>query len=137
LTGNVSFSEIIRNLNIPNLTFIFAGTLPPGPTELLESEAFKDLLQEARKEFNHVIIDTPPVIDFADGRVFSNVVDGVIGVLKQDVTSGKAGLLAIQLLLQVNPRIIGGVLNMSKNYRMGRYYYNYGKQSKYLSYYYR
>jgi Mrp family chromosome partitioning ATPase len=68
--------------------------------------------------------------------VFSNVVDGVIIVLKQDVTSDKAGLLAIQLPLQGNARIIGDVLNMSKSDRLGRYYYNYGKQSKYLSYYY-
>ena len=78
----------------------------------------------------------PPVIDIADGRVFQNVVDEVILVLNQDVTSGKAGLLAIQLFLRGNARIIGGVLNMFKSDRTGRNYYDHGKQSKYLSYYY-
>ena len=134
LAGNASAADIIRATDIPNLYFIPAGTIPPSPTELLNSKAFEDFLQDLHKEFDHLVIDTPPIIGFADGRVLSRHVDGVLLVVRHNYTSRESVLLAKQFLSQVNARIIGTVLNMSFTNRSGYgYYYGYG--SDYNKYY--
>jgi hypothetical protein len=58
LTGNGSWEDIIKSTQVPNLWFAPAGPVPPSPTELLNSEAFKELLQRLSRDFQHVIIDT-------------------------------------------------------------------------------
>jgi Mrp family chromosome partitioning ATPase len=96
----------------------------------LTSKAFEDLVLHLRGEFQHLIIDTPPIIGFADGRALSTLADGVLLVFKHHTTSREAGRLAMQLLQQVNARILGGVLNMSRKDRLG-----YGGYYGYYKYY--
>ncbi len=138
LTGSASFEEIVRPTEIPNLDFIPAGAIPPSPTELLSSKVFVKLLAELRQKYQHVIIDTPPTIGFADARSLSTSCDGVLLVLRQDSTSRQAGIIAKQLLMQVNARMLGGVLNMAKINTLGYgSYYGYTRyfasdQSKFI-----
>ena len=70
LTGNADLESIIRPTDVPNLFFIPAGPTPPSPHELLNSTAFQSLLDRLRQDFQHIIIDSPPVIGFADGRIY-------------------------------------------------------------------
>lgn len=136
LTGSASLNEILRSTEIPHLFFIPGGTLPPSPVELVSSKPFEELLLHLRTEFQHVIVDTPPLIEFADARCIANLVDGSLIVVRNHFTSRKAGSLARQLLTQVNAPVIGGVLNMATSNRLGYggYYYGY---SKYYSKYYK
>lgn len=134
LAGDASASDIIRVTDVPNLSFIPAGTIPPRPTELLNSKAFEDLLQDLHKDFQHIVIDTPPIIGFADGRVLSTHVEGVLLVFRHNYTTRESVLMAKQFLSQVNARIIGVVLNMSFTNRSGYGYY-YGYSSYYSKYY--
>ncbi|MFZ0282425.1 MAG: polysaccharide biosynthesis tyrosine autokinase, partial [Bacteroidales bacterium] len=134
LAGDASASDIIRPTEIPNLFFIPAGTIPPRPAELLNSKAFEDLLQDLRGKFQHLVIDTPPIIGFADGRVLSSHVEGVLLVVRHNYTTRESIVLAKQFLNQVNARIIGVVLNMSFTNRSGYGYY-YGYSSHYSKYY--
>jgi capsular exopolysaccharide synthesis family protein len=109
LTGSATLEEIMRATTINNLTIIPAGTQPPNPGNLLNSETFKELLTELRQQFRHIIIDTPPVLGFADARFVSSLVDGVLLVAKYQSTPKSAGRLAQQLLSQA--RLLGAVLN--------------------------
>ena len=80
------------------------------------------------------MLDTPPVLGFADGQALSPLVDGVLLVVKQFSTTRQAALLAKQLLQQVNARIIGSILNMAITSRSGYGTY-YGYHKNYSQYY--
>jgi succinoglycan biosynthesis transport protein ExoP len=130
LTGNASLENILRASSIPNLTIISAGARPPMPGNLLNSQSFKDLLLHLRQQFRHIVIDTPPVLAFADARLLSSLVDGVLLVTKYHSTSKSACRMAIQLMRSAP--VLGTVLNSVDRhvrcygqYPYNNYYYNY------------
>jgi polysaccharide biosynthesis transport protein len=133
LTGNATLEEILRPTPIPNLTIITAGPRTPSPLNLLNSEILRELISELRERFLHIIVDTPPVLGFADARCVSRLVDGVLLVTKHNVTHKTAGRLAHQLLDQAN--VLGAVLNCvgpyGKSYGGYYYYSHYKYYSKY------
>ncbi len=134
LTGSATLEEILRPTAIPNLAIITTGAKPPNPANLLNSETLKVLLAQLRQQFRHIILDTPPVLGFADARFVSPLVDGVLLVTRHNVTHKSAGRLAHQLLTQAP--VLGAVLNCVGHYghRYGGYYYHYNY--KYYSKYY-
>jgi capsular exopolysaccharide synthesis family protein len=111
LTGKTDLESIIISTEVDNLDLIPAGPIPPNPAELLNSQTYKNLLQDLRRNYDHVIIDTPPTLDFADARVVALQADGVLLVAKHQYTTREAGRLARQYLSQVNARMLGMVLN--------------------------
>jgi succinoglycan biosynthesis transport protein ExoP len=133
LTGSATLEEILRPTTIPNLTLIPAGTLPPDPANLLDSEIFKDLLSQLRQQFRHILIDTPPLVSFADARIVSALVDGVLLITKYHVTH-KGALRLSQLFLGQAP-VLGIVLNSVSKHggTYGGYYYDY-QYYKYYKY---
>jgi capsular exopolysaccharide synthesis family protein len=136
LTGSASLEEILRPTSVPNLSVMTSGTRPPSPGNLLNSKEFKDLLAELRLRFDHIIIDTPPILGFSDGLLISVLTDGVLLVTKHNSTHKSAGRLAHQLLSQVHAPLMGAVLNCvdSHGQAYGGYYYHY--HYKYYSKYY-
>lgn len=91
--------------------------------ELLASGRFGELIREARQRFDHVIIDTPPVLPAPDSRLLADCVDGYVIVVAADKTPRK--LLEETLALLGPAKILGLVFNR-ENYghlRYGRYYY--------------
>jgi capsular exopolysaccharide synthesis family protein len=134
LIGGTALEEILRPTSIPNLTIITAGARPPNPANLLNSETFKELLALLRERFQHIVVDTPPVLGFADARFVSALVDGVLLIVKHNITHKSAGRLAHQFLNQAP--ILGTVLNGVGHYghSYGGYYYHY--HYKYYSKYY-
>jgi polysaccharide biosynthesis transport protein len=133
LSGGATLEEIIRPTKIPNLFLMPAGSIPPNPIPLLASQTYRELLKDLSNEFNSIIIDTPPVIGFADARMMSPLVDGILVVFKHHTTSREAARLAVQLLSKANARVLGGVLNMVRRRKLGYggYYYGYYKYSQY------
>ena len=136
LSGNSKLWSVIRKTDIQNLYYIPAGSVPPNPAELIGSNLFRDMMQALAERFDHIIVDCPPVIGFADSIILSTVVDGVILV----VLSGKTSRMALQhakdALFQVNAKILGVVLNrvniLHSEYSdyYYRYYYYYGESGK-------
>ncbi|TRZ50663.1 polysaccharide biosynthesis tyrosine autokinase, partial [bacterium] len=136
LTGSATLEEILRPTSTPDLSVITCGTPPPSPGNLLNSKEFKDLLAELRQRFDHIIIDTPPILGFSDGLIVSVLTDGVLLVTKHNSTHKSAGRMAHQILSQVHAPLMGAVLNCVDAYGQayGGYYYQY--QYKYYSKYY-
>ncbi len=131
LTGNATLEEILRPSSIPNLSILTAGTRPPSPGILMNSQEFKDLLGQLRERFKHIIIDTPPILAFSEGLIISVLTDGVLLVTKHNCTHRNAGRLAHQRLTQIRAPLMGAVLNCVDS--LGQAYggYNYKYYSKY------
>jgi len=125
LAGYASRAEILHSTSNPNLFVITAGTISPQPIELLASQGFKDLLRSLKEEFEHLVIDAPPILGLADGRIISSTVDGVLLVAKHHSTRKEALRFTVQFLSQVHAPLLGGVLTMVLRDGVEGGYYNY------------
>lgn len=131
LAGNASPAQLLHATEVPDLFVVMAGTIPPSPTELLGSEKLKEYLQQLRQDFHHVILDSPPILGFADGLILSSLADGVLLVVKHQYTPREAGRLARDLLHKVQARVLGTVMNQLVTTKHGYgYYYYYQKYYK-------
>jgi capsular exopolysaccharide synthesis family protein len=122
LTANGGLASLLRNsatleekiiacANVPNLFVLPTGPVTlPEDTELLVSR-FKDLVEGWRARFDHVIIDTPPLLPVADGVRMAVEADSVVMVMRAGQTARDAFLRAQDLLLKVNAPLVGFVLN--------------------------
>ena len=100
--------------DLPNLKVVPPGCRPPGSTEILASPHMQELIEIWRAEYDHIIIDTPPVLPFADALLLSAVADGVLLVARSEVSQNKALLRARDVLVQTGANILGVVLNAVK-----------------------
>lgn len=116
--------EIIEETTIPNLDVIFAGKIPPNPTELLSGEVFENVINRLRHVYDYIIIDTPPMNAAMDAAIIGRVTDGVVLVVRNDFVK-KQDLKRVKLQLERNgARVIGSVLNRVKKDQVD--YKNYG-----------
>ncbi|WP_298034541.1 CpsD/CapB family tyrosine-protein kinase [uncultured Dysosmobacter sp.] len=140
LIGKAQFDEAVCETNVRGLHILFAGQFPPNPSELLGSKRFQSLVAQARKAYDVVIIDTPPVGSVIDAAVVSRTCDGVVLVLRDRTISYRLAQQIQTQLNQAGAKILGVVLNgvdLSSNRYYGHYYGkyygsyygNYGKKS--------
>lgn len=121
---------VIKKTKIEGLSIITSGSLPPNPSELLNSARMMEVVKLLSTHFDTLIMDTPPLLAVTDALVLAPRVDGVILVM--DPTKTKRGEIrhAIEQLQRVNANLLGVVLNNIK-IRRSQYYYNrsyyYGK----------
>ncbi len=110
LTGNARVSDVLINTDIKNLTVLPAEGIPTNPAELLGSQKMRDLLTELKAQFDHIILDTPPVIPYADPRILGPLVDGVVMVVRTGKTRREAVVRAEDTLKKVGAKVLGYVL---------------------------
>ena len=126
LVGEAQLDEIIYPTPVENLWVIPCGTPPPNPAELLNDDAFAQLLEKLAERFEKIIIDSPPVLAVTDATIAAANVDGVLLVLRSAKNARAAAVKAKQQLLTVGARIIGAVLNdAGSESREYSYYYYY------------
>jgi len=87
LIGEADYSDIVFNTNIDNLFFTPSGSVPPNPAELIESEKMKDFFNKVSKEYDYIIIDTPPVAIVTDTLLLAPYVDINLFVVRQRYSS--------------------------------------------------
>lgn len=110
----------------PNLSVLSSGPVPPNPAELIASDGMAVLCRELVKRFEHVIIDSPPVLAVTDATIMAGLVDGVVLVAESGRTH-RAGLMRTRAVLEnAGARILGVVLNKLDLRREGYYGYGYG-----------
>jgi len=129
---NDDLSVLIQEHQIPNLSILPCGPVPPNPAELLGSDQMRRLLTELSGRYDHVVIDSPPVVSFADPVILSTMVDGVILVVRGGFSSRGIVLRSRQILGEVGAKIYGVVLNDADMKSSDSYYYY---SSYYNSYY--
>jgi capsular exopolysaccharide synthesis family protein len=122
---------ILRVPGILNLWVLPAGPTTLYPSEILGSTHMKELLYDLRREFDHVIIDTPPVLTVTDAVMLSALVDATLLVARAGTTSKAALRRVREVLDQVDARIIGVVLNAMDLTQFGSEYYGGYRDSGY------
>src|SRR5579884_3777078 len=127
---------ITRSPLLPSLFVLPAGPPPTNPAELMASNEMKKLLAEVKDKFDHIVIDTPPALSVTDAVVLSPSMDAVILVIRSGQTTKQALRRARDLLMQVNARVTGVLLN-AVDLRSPEYYYYYEYRGRYGSRYYR
>ncbi|MDE3136087.1 MAG: polysaccharide biosynthesis tyrosine autokinase [Acidobacteriota bacterium] len=111
LTGDCRWDGLVQYAGIRNLACLVSGPLPPNPSELLSSERMKAFLREAAAEYEFVLIDSPPLLNLADGRILGTMVEGAILVAKGGATPRELVQRAQFCLSDVGARVLGVVLN--------------------------
>ncbi len=135
LTGSVKLEQAITHTAIlPNLHVLPAGTPPPNPAELLASSNMRDVLSELSKQYDHIVVDTPPSLSVTDAVVLSQRADAVVLVIRSGHTTKQALRRSRDILARVNAKVVGVLLN-AVDLSSPDYYYYYEYQGKYSRYY--
>ncbi|MFA5088631.1 MAG: CpsD/CapB family tyrosine-protein kinase [Candidatus Omnitrophota bacterium] len=124
LTGAAQPADALFNIDIDNLTFIAAGSSPENPAELLDSENMKGFISAMKMKFDHVVIDTPPIISVTDAGLIAGQADGVLMVIQAGRTQRGIIQRATELLNQAHSNILGHVLT-NIEYHLPEYIYRY------------
>jgi len=138
IVGKMSLDEVLLTPGLDNLHLIAAGSIPPNPAELVESKRLREFIEEAKTEYDLILLDSPPILSTADAAILSSKMDGVLLVYRVGAVS--RGLLkrSTAQLEQVNCRILGVILNGMKpevspdfhNFKYYKYYSSYGEEEK-------
>ena len=137
LAGLCDAEEAIRKDVRPHLDVMFSGEVPPNPLELLGNARMKKLIDDMSRQYDYILVDTPPVSIVSDACEVANVTDGVLFLVRQNATEKDAVIRGIRQLELSNSRLLGFVLNGiaeegSKSYKYRyRYRYRYKYRSKY------
>jgi tyrosine-protein kinase Etk/Wzc len=148
LSGSCEYEEIIKNTHIENLFYVPSGPVPPNPAELIEAGFMKNFMERAKKEFDFIIIDTPPVAIVTDALLLAPYVDLYLFIVRQRYTSRYTLTMIDQLSKKGELKNIAIVINdisltgyygygMRYGYTHGygySYGYNYYNRSYYRSY---
>jgi succinoglycan biosynthesis transport protein ExoP len=127
LTGSSQLEDVITpSPMLPNLFVIPSGPPPPQPAELLGSAVMKHYIEQWRTQYDHIIIDTPPVLSVTDAVLLSVDVDAVVLVIRSAKTTKEALRRSRELLGQVNAKVMGVVVNAIDLHSPDAYYYYYG-----------
>lgn len=128
LSGQATLDEVCCTTNVSDFHIIFAGPVPPNPSELLGSRNFKTMVEKLREAYDYVVIDTPPLGSVIDGAVAARECDGVVVVMEAGAVSYKFAQDVKGQLEKSGCRILGCVLNkvdMRGSAYYGKYYGKY------------
>ena len=121
LDGDHDWRSMVKKTGIDGLDVLGCSLQHPNPVQLLSSKRMPKLLAEAAKEYKHVILDSPPVLNLADGRILAHLVEGVILVVKSGVTPLVLVQRAESCIRGTGAKINGVVLN-NFNFAHDAYY---------------
>jgi tyrosine-protein kinase Etk/Wzc len=130
LTGDTTFAQTLHDTGISGIDLITAGTSPPNPSELLGSEAMRQFLQLHREEYDHIVIDAPPVLAVTDAPVLTALADLVVVVMEAGRVPIRAARHMREMLVSVHAPLAGLVLN-DKTAKGEAYGYYGGRYSQY------
>ncbi|MBZ5583959.1 MAG: polysaccharide biosynthesis tyrosine autokinase, partial [Acidobacteriia bacterium] len=126
-----ALASMVHQTGIPGLSVLPAGPPTSAATNLLYSPQLAELIKAARQTYDMVLIDTPPVLNLADGRVLGRVADAVIMVIRSRKTSRDILKTACQRFAEDGAKVLGVVLNDwdprsgASSYGYSRYYHGY------------
>ena len=142
LIGKTGYEKLIRETNINQLFVTTSGPVPPNPAELLGSDKMKMFIEKARKEFDYIILDTPPVAIVTDTLVLRDLLDALVFVVRHNYSDRQVVELANNIYDKKLIKHLGIVVNdiqlrgyYGYSYRYG-YGYGYGYSYSYRSAYY-
>ncbi|HUS57499.1 MAG TPA: polysaccharide biosynthesis tyrosine autokinase [Planctomycetota bacterium] len=127
LSGTAPLYDAVYRTTNENLDVLPCGPIPPNPSEMLNSKAFSEVLDELSRSYDRILVDSPPIIPVADARILGAMCDMALLVVRAEVSARKVTAQACNGLRAVGTRILGVVVNdVSKNQDYGYYGFEYG-----------
>lgn len=122
--------DYIKETQIPNLHILTSGTVPPNPSELLDSKKMKELVAILKNVYDIIIVDAPPCKLVTDSIVLSTIIDSTILVVNSEKTKIDELNEVKKSIKVVGGQIIGAILNKQKVARRiySKKYYKQGEQ---------
>ncbi|HEY8455805.1 MAG TPA: polysaccharide biosynthesis tyrosine autokinase [Actinopolymorphaceae bacterium] len=130
LIGRATLSAAMQPFGRDALPVLTGGAMPPQPADLLQSQAFADVLGELRHTFDTVILDAPPLLPVTDAALLAARADGALLVVRYGKTTREQVRTAVERLTSVKGRLIGTVFNRIP-LREGKPYYGYSSAKPY------
>ena len=109
LAGECEVRDLVRRFHATRMAVITAGATPEEPTQALASARMKQFLKVVREHFDEVYVDLPPTLPFADSAILGHQTDGLLMVVRANVTPARAVNQAVEQL--GGAPILGCVLN--------------------------
>ncbi|MDU7366043.1 MAG: polysaccharide biosynthesis tyrosine autokinase [Acinetobacter baumannii] len=126
LSGQADLSQVLHKTQVANLDVITRGKSPTNPSEMLSSTQFKDLLEKFQTQYDHIIIDTPPVLAVTDGIIISQYTGVNLIVARYAKSQMKELELTVNRFEQAGVKVNGFILNDIQRASAGYGYgYNY------------
>lgn len=134
LTGQDDINSLTFQMNDLGFTAMSAGPIPPNAAELLTGDRLSVLIDRLLEDYDHVVIDSPPVMGLADAPLIASKVEGVIYAVESHGIRSSMVKTALARLASANARVFGGVLTKFEtkraHYGYGyEYGYGYGRES--------
>jgi capsular exopolysaccharide synthesis family protein len=134
LAGHDNLDDLLIKADQYGFSAMTAGPLPPNAAELLTSDRLANLLEKLLARFDHVVIDSPPVMGLADAPLIGSRVEGVIYVVESHGVRARLVRTAIERLTTGGAHVIGTVLTKfdARRAHVGygyEYGYDYGRKA--------
>ena len=131
LIGEIELESIIKSTQVPNLSIVTCGNIPPNPSEIMHSVVMEKFCSMVKEQFDIVIFDTPPAMTVTDAIVLSGLVDGVILTIRSGMTAKNTIKRCISQIQNNKGEMLGAVVNGIDITRGGYYYHYYAHYYKY------
>ncbi|WP_179990379.1 polysaccharide biosynthesis tyrosine autokinase [Acinetobacter sp. YH12252] len=125
LNGQQELGSIVRSTEVENLSIMSRGKSPANPSELLSTQKFAEMLTHLSGQFDHILIDTPPVLAVTDGIIISQYAGVNLVVARYAKTQMKELELTVNRFEQAGVKVNGFILNDIQR-EAGGYGYGYG-----------
>lgn len=127
LVQNLNINSLLQKFeNLETLDIIAGGDVPPNPSELIGSKRMEEIIESAKKYYDYVVLDLPPVTAVSDALSISKLLDGIVLVVRNDYAQKKAINETLRQIKLVNLRVVGFVFTCA-NVAQGGYYKKYYK----------
>ena len=123
LKGEIRWPDALIRQDVPNLDVLLSGRMSSHPSELLGRKQLGEFLQEARRTYQHVIIDAPPMLGVSDALVLLPNMDGVLFVVRYGATHSMGASHAVIKLQGGGVPCLGAIMNGVNLKSMANYYY--------------
>lgn len=132
LAGDNDWSHIVQDGRFANLSMIAAGPIPPSAAELLSGDRLGQFVREGLEQFDHIVIDSPPVLGMSDAPLIAKAVEGVVYVVQTGGAAVRGIRTSLNRLRQIDGHVFGVILTRvgsgAKGYGYG---YGYGYEQRY------
>ena len=125
MMGDAKLADVICHSEVPNLDVLPCGPTPPNPAELIHTQRFQEILDQCRRDYGRVVLDSPPAAFVTDPAILGNLADGVVLVVRAGHTTREAVAFARRQINDARARILGVIINRTDRRAGGYGYYSY------------
>ena len=124
LTGDAKLADVMQQFGSANLNVLTLGSKPSNPVQILSGEIFQKFIEVTAKDFDVVIIDSPPVMGMADAQLIARTADATVLIIEAGRSHFGQAKLAVRKVEEAGTKVIGVVMTKF-NYRDAGYNYDY------------